>query len=867
MSASGPSPGDERKPDQPESNGQPELAGGNGLAGHAAMQDSEILFREMFESTGDAIMLLGVTGFLECNQATLRLFACQSKAEFVSRHPSEFSPPCQEDGSPSFVAANERIAAAHRDGMARFEWNHRRADGTDFTADVLLVRVDLRKGSIIQAVVRDISPRKRMERELRESQEQLERRVLERTAELAAANEGLRREIVERRRVEEELAFERFLLATLMEYAPDMIYFKDQRNRFLRGSRTLAEYFGLHDPAEIAGKSDADFFDPARAHQYALDEQEIMRSGIPSIDKEEDQLKPDGTITWMLTSKVPLRGPDGTIVGTFGISHDITRRKKMELRLELAMQEARAANRAKSDFLANMSHEIRTPMNAVIGMTELVLDTPLSDAQRDYLRIVRDSGESLLTLINDILDFSKVEAGKLELERAPFTVREVLGDTMKSLALRAHTKDLELAFHITNSVPECLLGDAGRLRQIVVNLVGNAIKFTEAGEIVLYLDSTADALDRVRLHGQVRDTGIGIPPEKHETIFRAFEQVDSTTTRRHGGTGLGLAICAQLVAAMGGDIWVESEPGQGSTFHFTAVLDAATSDPTRTHLPRELLTGKRVLVVDDHATNRLIFEEMLSAWQMQTAAAAGAAEALQMLQAAHSAGVPFDLVLTDANMPDVDGFTLAARVRQDERMALLPIMMLTSGGRAGDVDRCDALGIASYLLKPVKQSELLDAIASALGEPAGSHHEESTVVETTSMATPSLRVLLAEDSLVNQKLAIGLLRKFGHEVFTVGDGEAAVAAVRSQQFDLVLMDLQMPEMDGLDATRTIRTDERIHGGHVPIVAMTAHAMKGDRERCLAAGMDGYVAKPVRARELLEAIQQVVKERRATDRNE
>jgi two-component system, sensor histidine kinase and response regulator len=867
MSASGPSPGDERKLDQPESSGQPELAADNGLAGHAAMQDSAILFREMFESTGDAIMLLGDTGFLECNQATLRLFACQSKAEFISRHPSEFSPPCQEDGTPSFIAANERIAAAHRDGMARFEWTHRRADGTYFTADVLLVRVDLRKGSIIQAVVRDISPRKQMERELRESQEQLERRVLERTAELAAANEGLRREIVERRRVEEELAFERFLLATLMEYAPDLIYFKDQHNRFLRGSRTLAEYFGLHDPADIAGKSDADFFDASRAQQYALDEQEIMRSGIPSIDKEEDQLKPDGTMTWMLTSKVPLRGPDGTIVGTFGLSHDITRRKKMELRLELAMQEARAANRAKSDFLANMSHEIRTPMNAVIGMTELVLDTPLSDAQRDYLRIVRDSGESLLTLINDILDFSKVEAGKLELERAPFNVREVLGDTMKSLALRAHTKNLELAFQIANSVPENLLGDAGRLRQIVVNLVGNAVKFTDDGEIVLYLDSTADALGRIRLHGQVRDTGIGIPPEKHDTIFRAFEQVDSSTTRRHGGTGLGLAICAQLVAAMGGEIWVESEPGQGSTFHFTAVLDAATSDPTRERLPRVLLSGKRVLIVDDHATNRLIFEEMLSAWQMQTVAAAGAAEALQMLQAAHSAGVPFDLVLTDANMPDVDGFTLAAQVRHDERLALLPIMMLTSGGRSGDVDRCDALGIASYLLKPVKQSELLDAVASALGESAGTHRDENSVVETASMATPSLRVLLAEDSLVNQKLAIGLLRKFGHEVFTVGDGEAAVAAVRSQQFDLVLMDLQMPEMDGLDATRTIRTDERIHGGHVPIIAMTAHAMKGDRERCLAAGMDGYVAKPVRARELLEAIQQVVMERRATDRTE
>jgi two-component system sensor histidine kinase/response regulator len=834
-----------------------------GTVPDSIMQDSEIRYRQLFESTGDAIMLLDDRGFMECNQATLQMFGCRTKQDFVARHPSEVSPPQQPDGTDSRSAADARIAQAYDDGMARFEWVHRRSDGSDFAADVLLARVDLQDRSIIQAVVRDITERKRVEHALRDSQEQLERRVQQRTAALAAANEELQREVTERRRVEEELAFERFLLSTLMQHAPDFIYFKDEQSRFIRVSQALAEYFGLTDPVQAIGKSDYDFFDAERARRYNADEQEIMRTGKMSIGKEQDQLQPDGNVTWMLTNKVPLYGPDGAMLGTFGISRDITERKRAEVQLQIAIQEAQAASRAKSDFLANMSHEIRTPMNAIIGMTELVLDSPLTDPQRDYLSMVRDSSESLLTVINDILDFSKVEAGKLELEQATFDVREVLGDTMKSSALRAHGKGLELACHIFPDVPEWLVGDAGRLRQVVVNLVGNAIKFTDAGEVVLNVAVQQLNHLGVRLHCTVADTGIGIPEDKQETVFRAFEQADSSATRRYGGTGLGLAICVRLVAAMGGEIWLRSAVGQGSTFHFTAAFGVSPTAPSRSRPARRaIMDGTRVLIVDDNATNRLILEEMLGNWRLRPSVAANVRDAMAMLRSAHASGQRYELILTDANMPDVDGFTLVELVKQDAELSSTVIMMLTSGGRSGDIARCESLHVAAYLLKPVKQSELFDAIALALGISSPADAEEVAAAVTPSQCARSLRILLAEDSLVNQKLAVGLLEKYGHAVDVVADGRAALAVVESKCYDLVLMDIQMPEMDGLEATRAIRAREGQRGGHTPIVAMTAHAMKGDRERCLEAGMDGYVAKPIRAKELFDTIARVLPEPRA-----
>ncbi|MGI6415745.1 MAG: response regulator [Thermoguttaceae bacterium] len=663
--------------------------------------------------------------------------------------------------------------------------------------------------------------------------------VIRRTAELNEANQQLSRE--------------RFLLDTLLDQSPDYIYFKDTASRFLRVSKALAEYLGFDSPAEAVGKTDFDVFRIDLAECYRKDEERIMATGQTVVDKEEQQTGRAGEPICMSTTKVPLRDELGRIVGTFGISRDITERKKAEVELARAKAEAEAASRAKSDFVANMSHEIRTPMNAIIGMTELVLETPLDHSQREYLRMVLESSESLLSILNDVLDFSKIEAGKLDLERAPFDLREVVGDTMKSLAFRAHMKGLELACRIDPGVPERLVGDGGRLRQVVVNLVGNAIKFTESGEVVLELSGELLSDQSARLLVSVRDTGIGIPEQRRQGIFNAFEQADLSTTRRFGGSGLGLAISNRLVEMMGGRIWLESTPGEGSTFYFTAVFELAPGvEPARmTHL----VTGTPVLVVDDNATNRRILHEMLSSWGMKPTLAAGVSEAIALAEQAQRAGSPFPLILTDANMPELDGFDLARHIRQHEQLGSTVVMMLTSGGYPDGISRCNELGIAAYLLKPIKQSELFDAVVMSLGIRGGPM--EPVQRADLCCHVPPLRVLLAEDSLVSQKLAVGLLERHGHQVVVANHGREAIAALQSQEFDLVLMDVQMPEMDGYDATAAIRAMERGSSKHIPIVAMTAHAMKGDRQRCLQAGMDGYVAKPIRAAVLFQAIADVL----------
>jgi len=652
-----------------------------------------------------------------------------------------------------------------------------------------------------------------------------------------------------------QFAFERFLLNTLLENSPDFIYFKDTDSRFLRISKALAGYFGLKDPSKVIGKADSDIFGPDRAEQYLADERHVMQTGEAVVNKEEEQVRPDRGVTWVETSKVRLTSPEGKTLGTFGISRDITDRKQTESQLQHAKEAAEDANRAKSDFLANMSHEIRTPLNAIIGMTELVLDTELAETQREYLKMVLGSGESLLSVVNDILDFSKIEAGKLDLVSSVFEVRESLGDAIKSLAFRAHTKDLELACHIGPDVPNRLIGDIGRLRQVVVNLVGNAIKFTDSGEVVLDVEQESQTADDVFLHFTVTDTGIGVPKDKQAAIFNVFEQADTSTTRRFGGTGLGLAISSQLVGLMGGRIWMESEVDHGSRFHFTARLKMADSDEADVAPSR--VAGTRVLVVDDNATNRLILEEMLRNWGMEPSSAAGAGEALGEIRQAHEAGRPYNVVLTDANMPDVDGFSLAEMIRKDKQLGSTIIMMLTSGDRPGDIARCEKIGVTTYLLKPVKQSELFDAIVMALDGGAGDEEVPQDRGVDEPRTHTHLRVLLAEDSPVNQRLAVGILQKYGFTVVVANHGREALAAIETQHVDCVLMDVQMPEMDGLEATAAIRAKEKESGSHLPIIAMTAHAMKGDRERCLEAGMDAYVAKPIRAKELIETIDAVL----------
>lgn len=673
------------------------------------------------------------------------------------------------------------------------------------------------------------------------------------------------RDITDRKRDESERA----RLAAIVQSSDDAIIGLSADGLITSWNRGADRLYG-YSADEVAGGSISVIVPPEREEEMTR-LLETVKRGDRVEQYETIRVHRDGRRIHVAMTASPIRSsPFGNtssepiVVGVAMIERDISERKRVAAEIRRAVQEAERANRAKGEFLANVSHELRTPMNAIIGMTELSLDEAIPDQVRDYLETAKDSAEVLLRLLNDILDFSRIEAGRFELDEAKFNLRETLEETVKTLAMRAHEKGLEIALHMPHDIPDRLVGDPVRLRQVVSNLVGNAIKFTERGEVIVQVDMH-DLYERnVELHFRVQDTGIGISTTDQERIFAPFAQVDSTSTRHHGGAGLGLAICGELVSMMDGRLWVESELGAGTTFHFTAKfgLQPESEGAPPTHV-REL-KGLPVLVVDDNATNRRILEETLKSWHMNPMVVCSADEALQELQKAAESDSVYPLVIVDGLMPGVDGFTLVEKIRTDEHLAGATVLMLSSADRRMFRERCDNLDIAAYLEKPVTQSELLDTIVTALQGPP---LEKDAADETSRIggAEHPLSVLLVEDTPANRKVVTAVLNKRGHEVTIANDGREAVDLFKQRRrFDIVLMDVQMPNMDGFQATGIIRTIERSRGERTPIVAMTAHAMRGDRERCLSAGMDAYLSKPIDVRRMLRLIERVARRGRRND---
>ncbi|PIQ52319.1 MAG: hybrid sensor histidine kinase/response regulator [Comamonadaceae bacterium CG12_big_fil_rev_8_21_14_0_65_59_15] len=587
----------------------------------------------------------------------------------------------------------------------------------------------------------------------------------------------------------------------------------------------------------------------------------VLAHGHAMLD-DQVFVRRDGTAFPVALSCRAVRNETGRVASVVVAFTDISVRKQTEQQMQQARETAERAAQVKSDFLANMSHELRTPMNGIIGMTQLALETNLTSDQREYVGLVKSSADALLTIINDILDFSKIESGKLSIEVIAFSLESMLRDTMKALATRAHDKGLELLLHIAPDVPDRVMGDPGRLRQVMVNLLGNAIKFTERGEVELSVRCEASATAAAtRLRFAVRDTGIGIAPDKFDAIFESFSQADTSTTRQYGGTGLGLTISAQLVSLMGGKILLNSASGQGSEFYFSLELPLAKGVDVQSYRKDGCIVGLPVLAVDDNETNRHLLVELLQHWRMRPVAVASAEQALLEINRAAQAGQPFALALLDVQMPDMDGFTLAQKMKQ-QAIGVAPIMMLTSQAQRGDVQRCRDLGLAAYLTKPVVASDLLDAIMTTLGAPGDTTDvlTRHTLREDRQQQVPAQRplsLLLAEDNAVNQRLASILLGKQGHQLQIANNGQEAVQLWQQQRFDAVLMDVDMPLMNGYEATAQIRALEKDRGGHTPIIAMTAHAMAGAREECLAHGMDGYVSKPLALAALWHELQLVL----------
>lgn len=781
----------------------------------AKLHESEARKNAIFEAALDAMILIDHGGrVIEFNPAAEKTFG-YSRQEVLGMEMSE-------------LLAHPDSRSRHKENLKRYESSQEqgslmgrrmespllRKNGEVFLAEIAMQPIPMQATSSFAIMLRDITEQKRSEEALRQSNQRFRRLVDSDIVGIIIFNrDGLISE-----------ANHAFL--EMVGYNRSQL----SRNEISYNKLTPPEYRALDERAF----------------------QELQKKG-KCTPWEKELVCSDGSRVAVLIGLTQL---DDRSMTCLGFVLDISAQKATESQLQLAKEAADAANRAKSAFLANMSHEIRTPMNAIIGMTELVLDTSLSAGQREYLDIVQQSAESLLSILNDILDFSKIEAGKLEVSLVKFRLRDCVGGALQTLAIQAARKGLELICDIRPNVPDRLIGDSARLRQIIVNLVGNALKFTNQGEVILRVQLQEMFENRIILHFEVQDSGIGIPLDKRETMFRAFEQGHSSMTRKYGGTGLGLAISAKLVELLDGRIWFESELGKGTTFHFTAIM-RLVQQPSGQGTE---LKGAPVLVVDDHPLSRQTLGELLASWGLEPTLASNAEEALEMLRVPTSPPDRYGMYLIDAVMPRVDGFQLAKTIRQEFPQLQVPILMLlSSNNRIKDLHMCEELGIRAHVTKPVNHSELFDIIAEFIEVLNAHDNSGGRIAPQAQLVHQSCNILLVEDSLFNQKLAVGLLEKHGHRVVVANNGLEGVEMLSEKDFDLILMDIQMPEMDGLEATRFIRENERGTGEHIPIIAMTAQAMMGDRERCLEAGMDAYLVKPIRARQLYETIDQILRD--------
>jgi PAS domain S-box-containing protein len=666
--------------------------------------------------------------------------------------------------------------------------------------------------------------------------------------------QGAARDISERKKAQEALRSSEQRYRLLFQRNMAGVVRTTLDGRVIDCNQSFAQILGYSSPAEVLQHSAQEFYGETGGRDALLAR---LKEHKAVTFYELCLRRKDGSRVWVLENSNLVESNNGAPPEIEGTLIDITERKRAEEEWRQAKEAAEAANRAKSEFLANVSHEIRTPLNGVVGMTELALETILSPEQREYLEAIKSSAASLLSVINDILDFSKIEARKLELDSVEFRLPDTLGEALKPLAISAQQKGVEVCLEISAAVPEVLHGDPERLRQVIVNLVGNATKFTEQGEIVLAVERLDGDLGNLCLHFSVRDTGIGIPPEKHRMVFEPFAQADGSIKRKFNGTGLGLTICARLVEMMGGKIWMESEGGKGSTFHFTACFRAAAPRRDEAALPD--LHGQSILVVDDNLTCQRILGSLLRQWNAQPVLCGSAREALLALDQAERQRIPFTVALLDASLPEPDGLTVAERIRNDPELVKATILLLSGSSQGSDLAQCIHMGARACLKKPVLAQELLEAVRRA-SDTLQERTEEATVPDAASQPNVGrkLQILLVEDNDVNCTLMTRVLEKRGHTVVTARNGREALGAVQHAPrgvFDLVLMDVQMPDMDGIETTAAIRAHERLVGGRVPVIAVTAYAMKGDRERCLSAGMDGYLSKPIQIQELRDLLRE------------